>query len=165
MESTNRSRSGQCGIGGIVAQHPAVEHVGEWRERHRRALVAAVGGQWAVHGHSSHEGDRELVLFRSQSHAGEGTRPVRPGGSRVKGTMCHGPWSTRQWANTVPVRVELELTAHQAVGELAGFHRERADVASDLLAVLAETAPEHHLEHTAAGFVLRTEDQADRGGA
>ena len=57
------------------------------------------------------------------------------------------------------VVVELELAAHEPVGELAGFDGERADVAGDLLARLVEPAPEHHLEHPAAADPAGAEDQ------
>jgi hypothetical protein len=102
-------------IGGVVLHDPAVEHVSERRQCHRCALVAAVGGEWAVHRHPPDERDGELVLFCCQRHAGEGTRTrssvtqrhrlsrcQSTGGSKVKGTRCHAPWSTRQWATIWP---------------------------------------------------------------
>ncbi len=48
-------------IGGIELHDPAEEHVAEWCERHRRALVAAVGAQRGVHGKPADHGDRLLV--------------------------------------------------------------------------------------------------------
>ena len=40
---------GPLGVGGMVAHHPAVEHVGERSEGHRRALVPALGVQRSIH--------------------------------------------------------------------------------------------------------------------
>ena len=63
-------------IGRVVAKHPAVEDVTEWGQRHRRPLVATVGSERTVHRHPPDERDGELVLFRSQRHGGDSTRPV-----------------------------------------------------------------------------------------
>ena len=41
---------------------------------------------------------------------------------------------------------ELEVTLDEAVHELAGFHAERADVASNLFGVLGESPTENRLE-------------------
>ena len=49
---------GPFGVGGMVAHHPAVEHVGERSERHRRALVAALGVQRGVHRQPADDLDR-----------------------------------------------------------------------------------------------------------
>ncbi len=48
-------------VGRVVAYHPAVEHVSERSEGHRRALVPALGVQWRVHGEPADHRDR-LVL-------------------------------------------------------------------------------------------------------
>ena len=45
-------------VAGMVAHHPAVEHVGEWGERHRRALVAALGVQRGIHRQAADDLDR-----------------------------------------------------------------------------------------------------------
>ena len=44
-------------IGGVVAHHTAVEHVAKGSEGHRRALVAALGVQWRVHGQATNQLD------------------------------------------------------------------------------------------------------------
>ena len=87
-------------VGRVVAHHPAVEHMGQRGECHRGALVAALGVERGVHGEAADEVDRLLVLFRGE-HAS--TLPAgHAGGSKVKGTRCQGPRSTRQWAKIWP---------------------------------------------------------------
>ena len=54
---------GPAGVGRIVLHHPAVEHVRQRRERHRRALVAAVGRERGVHREPANEIDGLAVLF------------------------------------------------------------------------------------------------------
>ena len=49
---------GPLRVGRVVAHDPAVEHVGERSERHRRALVPALGVQRRVHRHATDKGDR-----------------------------------------------------------------------------------------------------------
>ena len=134
---------GPLRVGRIVLHDPAEEHVGERGERHRRALVAAVGLERGVHREAADERDGLLGLVGRQrrGHRSDCTRRLpgdtrvcqATGGSRVNGTRCQGPRSTRQWANTVAVVGELELAAHEPVGELAGLDGERADVAGDRL--------------------------------
>ena len=168
---------GPGGIGRVVLHDPAVEHVAERGERHRGALVAAVGGERAVHRHPPDERDGELVLFCGQRHAGESTRgsirtndvqwgltPVVTSGGREKGERHDVPRTVVDAAvgEHLAVVGELELAANQPVGELARLDRERADVASDLFAVVVEAAPEHHLEHAGPLLGVRAEDQPDQ---
>ena len=49
---------GPLRVGGVVAHHAAVEHVGEGGERHRRALVAALGVQRRIHRQAADQLDR-----------------------------------------------------------------------------------------------------------
>ena len=97
---------GPVGIGRVESHDPAEQHVGQRGERHGGALVAALGVQWGVHRHAADERDRLLLLLGGQgeSHRG-GLYPgggQATGGSRVNGTIVHGPRSMRQWANTWP---------------------------------------------------------------
>ena len=105
-----------CRVERVVAHHPAVEHVGQRGERHRRALVAALGVQGGVHREAADHRDRLRPGPRGRASTGEWqssrwTLPLAPrgetavgqsGGSNVNGTTVHGPRSTRQWANTWP---------------------------------------------------------------
>ena len=50
-------------VGGVERHDPAVQHVRERRQCHRRALVAAVGRQRSVHGEATDHGDGLLVEF------------------------------------------------------------------------------------------------------
>ena len=50
----------------IVPHHPAVQHMGEGCERHRRALVTALGLQRRIHRHPADERDRLLFNLRSE---------------------------------------------------------------------------------------------------
>ena len=76
---------GPGGVGGVVLHHPAVEHVGERGERHRRALVAAVGPQRRVHGEPADQGDRLLLEVGGQQrrHRGDPTQTVGDRGLTV----------------------------------------------------------------------------------
>jgi hypothetical protein len=56
---------------------------------------------------------------------------------------------------------ELELAPHEAIRELAGVDRERADVARDLFVVLARAFAEHHFEHPVTGLCRWAVDQRD----
>ena len=47
----------------VVAHHSAVEHVGEWRERHGRALVTTFCRERRVHREPANHRDGETVLF------------------------------------------------------------------------------------------------------
>ena len=55
-------------IGGGVPHDPAVQHVGERSERHRRALVAALRVERGIHGEPTDQRDGLLFLFRGQRH-------------------------------------------------------------------------------------------------
>ena len=44
---------GPVRVGRVVTHHPAEQHVGERRQRHRRALVPALGLQRRVHGEAT----------------------------------------------------------------------------------------------------------------
>ena len=91
------------GVGRIELHHPREEHVGEGSERHRGALVPALGVQRGIHGEPTDQRDRLCFLLGGESggHRGDLTRQGA-GASRVNGTTCHGPWSIRQCAKTVP---------------------------------------------------------------
>ena len=52
---------GPVGIGGVIGHDPGPEHVGQGSERHRRALVAAVGGSGRVHGQTPDHVDGSLL--------------------------------------------------------------------------------------------------------
>ena len=54
---------GPAGVGRVVLHHSAVEHVRQWRQRHRRALVAAVRLERGVHREATHDVDGLAVLF------------------------------------------------------------------------------------------------------
>ena len=62
-------------IGGVVLHHPALQGMAEGSERHARSLVAAVRSKRSVHRHAPYEGDGVGVLFSSQRHAGDNSRP------------------------------------------------------------------------------------------
>jgi hypothetical protein len=66
---------GPVRIGRVVFHHPAVEDVREGRERHPRALVAAVRGERPIHRHPADERDGLRVLFGGQRHAGDSSGP------------------------------------------------------------------------------------------
>ena len=69
---------GPVRVARIVAHHPAVQHVAQRSERHRRALVAALRLQRCIHRHPANERDRLLVHLRSEAarHAVDCTRTV-----------------------------------------------------------------------------------------
>ncbi len=54
---------GPVRVGRVVLHDPAVQHVGERSERHRRALMAAVGRQRGVHREPAHQIDDLTILF------------------------------------------------------------------------------------------------------
>ena len=117
---------GPLGVVRVVLEDAAVEDVGERGERHRRALVAALGPQRRVHGETTDDVDRlgldvgreggrhrgrPYPTLRSRQYRDVGQPVLRErrvtgrrqaGGSRVNGTIVHGPRSTRQCAKTWP---------------------------------------------------------------
>ncbi len=50
MERTKRSRSGQCGLAGVVLEKVVPEHFSHFRHAHGRAGVAGIGFGDGVHG-------------------------------------------------------------------------------------------------------------------
>ena len=60
---------GPCRVSRVVLEHAAAENVTEWCERHRRALMAAVRSQRAVHGQPADERNGEGILFSAEGHA------------------------------------------------------------------------------------------------
>ena len=46
----------------IMFHYSAVQHMGEWCERHRRALVATLGGQWRIHRHTANHRHGETIV-------------------------------------------------------------------------------------------------------
>ena len=54
---------GPVRVGRVVLHDPAVQHMGEGSERHRRPLMAAVGRQRGVHREPTHEIDDLTILF------------------------------------------------------------------------------------------------------
>ena len=79
---------GPVGVGRVVLHHPAVEHVAERGERHRRALVAALGVQRGVHGEA-----------RGSSRSPG--RRVRVRGSRARTATLPSRADRRPWATGV----------------------------------------------------------------
>jgi hypothetical protein len=71
----------------IVAQNAAIEHVAEWRERHRGSLMSALGLERCVHRDPANDRDGKSVLLGTQSwQRGHGARLVarrRPQESRT----------------------------------------------------------------------------------
>ncbi len=65
---------GPGGVAGVVTHDAAEQDVGEGSERHRRALVPAVGGEWRIHRHATGERDDLGILFGGQRHAEDSTR-------------------------------------------------------------------------------------------
>ncbi len=104
------------GVERVVAHHPAVEHVGQRGEGHRRALMAALGVQGGVHREAADHRDRLGLDVGGERRRGSGSHRGGPYpsplgakppsvsrvGASVNGTTVHGPRSTRQWANTWP---------------------------------------------------------------
>ena len=80
-------------VGRVVLHDPAVEHVGERGERHRRALVAALGAQRGVHGEAADQRDRlGLDVGGEQRRASRRPYPMRAIGE--PGRPVHaGPWT------------------------------------------------------------------------
>ncbi len=52
---------GPAGIGRIVAHDPGPQHVGEWRQGHRRARMAGPGRLRRVHGQTPNDVDAQLL--------------------------------------------------------------------------------------------------------
>ena len=72
---------GPLGVGRVVLEDPAVEHVGEGGEGHGRALVAALGAQRGVHGEAADQGDRLSLDVGGERgwHRADPTQPDRGG--------------------------------------------------------------------------------------
>ena len=60
------------------------------------------------------------------------------------------------------VFLEFEFSANKPVCELAWFDGERADVASNLVAVFFDAATENYFEYAVPLLAFRTEDQPDK---
>ena len=133
---------GPLGSAGIVLHHAAVEHVGERGERHRRALVAALGLQRASMA-------KPRIMARSPAARGRGSEvgiaaPPMQADVRACAGLGRGRWNVaavsgrRQQGERhdepraavdaavgehLAVVGELELAADEAVGELARARR------------------------------------------
>ena len=72
---------GPVGIARVVAHHPRVQDVGEGRQRHGRARMAAVGPLGGVHREPTDDIDAQLFKLRI-GHDCQTTRPEPFTGSR-----------------------------------------------------------------------------------
>ena len=131
------------GIERVVAHHPAVEHVGEWSERHRRSLMATLGVERGIHRQPAGEGNGAglEVGCECRRHHPD---PI-PGGADHSSESAG--WQQRERDDEPRTAVdatvgehlaivgELQLATYEAVGELAWIDGERADVAGHLIVV------------------------------
>jgi len=51
----------------VMLHHPAVQHVTEWSERHRGALMTALGSKRSIHRQATDHCDCEAIVARPQS--------------------------------------------------------------------------------------------------
>ena len=111
-DSTNRSRSGQCGSPGSCSHHLLVEEVGDRRECHRRPGMARVRLLDRVHGERADGRDRPL--FDGGHEVGS---PVRLVVVLVE-RRCAGPWLgslgaphpvNGQWRSVVAVDLDRRV--------------------------------------------------------
>lgn len=157
----------------IMAHDARIQNVTKWCQCHGCALVSALGSEWGIEGEAPNDVDCDCVEI---SAVRGGHVPTVPGEIcsagllRValhrgkKGERHREPRTTvdATVGEDLPVLGELELTLDQPVGEFSRLDRERTDIASHLLVVLARSAPKDHLEHTRTGILRGAEDESDQ---
>ena len=90
---------GPLRVGRVVTHDPAVEHVGERSERHRRPLVPALGVQRRIHCHATDKGDRgRFEIGGERCRLSRATLFRRPTGP------CPEPGNTLRCDMSGPVR-------------------------------------------------------------
>ena len=56
------------GVCWVVLHDAAVQHVGQWGQRHRRALMATLGRQRRIHCQAANHGDGQAILLARQTN-------------------------------------------------------------------------------------------------